>query len=58
MLVLWALQLAPVSLVAPAREVSIVIGAALGARMLGEPAGTRRLIAAIAVVLGIALLAL
>jgi drug/metabolite transporter (DMT)-like permease len=57
-LVLWALRLAPVSLVAPAREVSIVIGAALGARMLGEPAGTRRLIAAIAVVLGIALLAL
>jgi drug/metabolite transporter (DMT)-like permease len=57
-LVLWALQLAPVSLVAPAREVSIVLGAALGAGVLGEPAGARRVAAAIAVVAGIALLAL
>jgi drug/metabolite transporter (DMT)-like permease len=57
-LVLWALKLAPVSVVAPGREVSIVIGAALGAQILGEPAGARRLTAAIAVVAGIALLAL
>jgi len=57
-LVLWALQLAPVSVVAPAREVSIVLGAALGAWLLGEPAGARRVAAAIAVVAGIALLAL
>ncbi len=58
LLVLRALQLAPVSLVAPAREVSIVLGAALGARLLGEPAGARRVAAAAAVVVGIALLAL
>lgn len=58
MLVLWALTLAPVSLVAPTREVSIVLGAALGASLLGEPAGIRRVAAAIAVVAGIALLAL
>lgn len=57
-LVLWALRLAPVSVVAPAREVSIVFGAALGARLLGEPAGARRVAAAVAVVGGIALLAL
>jgi drug/metabolite transporter (DMT)-like permease len=58
MLVLWALKLAPVSLVAPTREVSIVLGAVLGARLLGEPAGARRVAAAIAVVAGVALLAL
>jgi drug/metabolite transporter (DMT)-like permease len=57
-LVLWALTLAPVSLVAPTREVGIVLGAALGASLLGEPAGIRRVAAAIAVVAGIALLAL
>jgi drug/metabolite transporter (DMT)-like permease len=58
MLVLGALQLAPVSVVAPAREVSIVLGAALGARLLGEPAGARRVTAATIVVVGIVLLAL
>lgn len=56
-LVLLALRLAPVSVVAPAREVSIVLGAALGARLLGEPAGARRVAAAVAVLAGIALLA-
>lgn len=58
MLVLWALRLASVSLVAPAREVSIVFGAVVGARILHEPAGKRRTIAAVGVVAGIALLAL
>jgi drug/metabolite transporter (DMT)-like permease len=56
-LVLFALRLAPVSLVAPAREVSIVIGALLGSIVLGEQAGGRRVPAAIGVVGGIALLA-
>jgi drug/metabolite transporter (DMT)-like permease len=56
-LVLFALRLAPVSLVAPAREVSIVIGALLGSVVLGEQAGGRRVPAAIGVVGGIALLA-
>ena len=56
-LVLWALRLAPVSLVAPTREVSIVLGAAIGTQMLGEPGGGRRVAAAVAVVGGIVLLA-
>jgi drug/metabolite transporter (DMT)-like permease len=56
-LVLQALRLAPVSVVAPTREMSIVIGALLGTRLLGEPGGRRRVIAAGAVVLGIAVLA-
>lgn len=58
LLVLFALTLAPVSVVAPARESSVLIAAALGARVLGEPAGAARHAAAAAIVLGIAGLAL
>jgi drug/metabolite transporter (DMT)-like permease len=58
LLVLIALQHAPVSYVAPARELSVVGGALLGARRLGEPAGTRRLLAASAIAVGLACLAL
>ena len=44
-LVLTALVTAPVSYVAPAREVSIVIGVALGARVLAERQARRRILA-------------
>ncbi len=47
----------PVSYVAPAREISILIGAALGARLLAEGDARRRLTAAGAMVLGIIALA-
>lgn len=57
-LVLTALVFTPVSYVAPAREVSILIGAALGSRLLAEGDARRRLVAAGAMVLGIAALAL
>jgi drug/metabolite transporter (DMT)-like permease len=57
-LVLVALTLAPVSIVAPAREASIVIVALLGTRLLGEGDPRRRLAAAAAIVAGIACLAL
>ena len=43
MLVLQAMTMAPVSHVAPAREVSMLIAAFLGARMLGEGEMRRRL---------------
>jgi drug/metabolite transporter (DMT)-like permease len=56
-LVLYALRLAPVSYVAPAREISIVFGAALGIGVLAEEDGTRRLAAAAAIVAGLVLLA-
>jgi drug/metabolite transporter (DMT)-like permease len=52
-LVLLALALSPASHVAPVREVSVVIAAVLGARMLGEESGTRRTLAAAAVAAGI-----
>jgi drug/metabolite transporter (DMT)-like permease len=57
-LVLYALQLAPVSYVAPARESSVLVGAALGVGVLGEGDRRRRLGSAGAIVLGIVALAL
>ncbi len=56
-LVLYALRLAPVSYVAPAREVSVLFGAALGVGVLGEADPERRLVCAAAIVVGIAALA-
>ena len=56
-LVLTALAVAPVSYVAPAREVSIVIGAFLGAKLLKEADGRRRIWAAVAVAAGVIALA-
>ena len=56
-LVLQALTLAPVSLVAPARESSIVVGALLGWLVLREPDPGRRLLGTGLVVAGIALMA-
>ncbi len=57
-LVLTALVFTPVSYVAPAREISILIGATMGTRLLSEGDSTRRLIAAAAMVFGIIALAL
>jgi drug/metabolite transporter (DMT)-like permease len=53
-LVLRAMQLAPVSLVAPARESSIVVGALLSWWLLKEPSAARRLVGAVVVLVGIA----
>ena len=55
-LVLRAMQLAPVSLVAPARESSIVVGALLSWFVLRERSALRRTIGAIVVLAGIAAL--
>lgn len=57
-LVLFALARAPVSYVAPAREVSILIVAALGTTVLSEGNVRGRLAAAGAIVVGIAALAI
>lgn len=57
-LVLYALTIAPVSYVAPARESSVLVAAGLGVGVLGEGHGRRRLICAAAIVAGIAALAL
>jgi len=57
-LVLTAMVFTPVSLVAPAREVSILFAALMGAHLLREGDLTRRVIAAVGMVLGISGLAL
>jgi drug/metabolite transporter (DMT)-like permease len=56
-LVLTALAFTPVSYVAPAREISILIGTAMGTRLLAEGDVGRRMIAACAMVLGVVALA-
>jgi drug/metabolite transporter (DMT)-like permease len=57
-LVLTALVVSPVSYVAPAREIGILIGAILGARVLAEGHVMRRGIGAAAMVVGVLALAL
>jgi uncharacterized membrane protein len=56
-LVLIAMQWGAVSRIAPARELSILIGAYLGGRVLGEGDRRRRQIAAAAFVAGVVALA-
>jgi uncharacterized membrane protein len=53
-LVLTAMVFTPVSLVAPAREVSILFAALMGAHLLREGDLARRVVAAVGMVLGIA----
>lgn len=53
MLVLAALSFTAVSVVAPAREVSVLFGVLLGGRLLGEGHTARRVVAAVAIVAGI-----
>jgi drug/metabolite transporter (DMT)-like permease len=57
-LILTAMAFTPVSYIAPAREISIVIGAFFGARMLKEADAPRRLLAAGGMVAGMVALAL
>lgn len=57
-LILTAMRFTPVSYVAPAREISILIGTAMGTRLLAEGDAPRRLGAAVAMVLGVAALAI
>jgi drug/metabolite transporter (DMT)-like permease len=57
-LVLWAMTFSPLSYLAPVREVSILIGAYLGARVLKEGDSRRRLIATLGMVAGVVALAL
>ena len=52
-LVLTAMQFTPVSYVAPAREISILIGTVMGTRLLGEGDAGRRLAGSGAMVLGV-----
>ena len=52
-LVLFAMQIAPISHVAPARELATLIGAYFGARLLREKAAPMRLAGAACIVAGV-----
>ena len=57
-LVLFAMRLAPVSHVAPARELSTLVGAWFGSRLLREASGPWRVAGAALIVAGVISLAL
>lgn len=57
-LVLWALQTAPLSAVAPARECSMLFAALIGGQLLREGDRVARLLGAACIAVGVALLAL
>src|SRR6187402_3094490 len=57
-LVLQALKYAPLTVVAPARETSILLGVFMGSRVLNEADGKRRIIASVLILAGIVLLSL
>lgn len=57
LLVLFAMRLAPISMVAPARELSIVFGSLAAWLILGEPNPRRRLTGAVVVLAGVAAIA-
>jgi hypothetical protein len=52
------MRFTPVSYVAPAREISILIGTAMGTRLLAEGDAGRRFVAACAMMLGVVALAI
>jgi drug/metabolite transporter (DMT)-like permease len=56
-LILFAMRLAPISHVAPARELATLIGTYFGARMLKEKAAPARLAGAVCIVIGVISLA-
>jgi len=58
LLVMIAMRTTPVSYLAPAREISILVGAVMGARILKEGDVARRLLAAAVMLLGVLALAL
>lgn len=57
-LFLFALQLAQVATLAPMREISIVFGVILGTLFLKEKQGTKKLISAVLIVIGVIILGL
>lgn len=58
LLVLFAMRRAPISHVAPARELATLVGTWFGARLLGERAAAQRLAGALCIVAGVLSLAM
>ena len=55
-LVIWGMSVAPMAYVSALRETSVLLAAAIGTLLLGEPFGRRRMLAAGLVVVGVAIL--
>jgi drug/metabolite transporter (DMT)-like permease len=55
-LVIWAMSRAPMASVSALRETSVIMAALIGTRLLREPFGRRRVVAASVVALGVVLL--
>ena len=57
-LVLTAMRFTPISYIAPAREVSILMGTVMGTHFLSEGQSGKRIAAAVTMVIGVAAIAL
>ena len=57
-IVIWAMSRSAMALVASLRETSVIFGALIGAVLLGEPFGRRRVLAAAVVAAGVMMLSL
>ena len=55
-LAIWALSLGTMAHVSALRETSVIIAALIGTRLLNEPLGSRRLMAAVAVAAGVVII--
>lgn len=55
-LVIWGMSRAPIAYVSALREVSVIVAAVIGTRLMGEPFGRGRVAAAAVVALGAVLL--
>ena len=55
-LVIWAMTRSPMAQVSALRETSVIMAALIGTRLLREPFGTRRIVAASLVAVGVVLL--
>jgi len=53
---IWAMTMAPITYVSALRETSVILAAWIGSRLLNEPFGSKRVGAAVFVVLGVVLL--
>ena len=58
LMILYAFTLSPVSYVVAAREFSVVIGAVLGIRILGEPSTLGKIVGILAISIGLLLIKL
>ena len=55
-LVVWALSIAPMAAVSALRETSVLFAAIIGVKLLGDPLGARRIVAAALVAAGVVMI--